>query len=128
VALGSQLLDALPLATLDPPAPVLAPMMVSGVTSVGAVLSRTPESLYQTVLGKSEAAGLSNLVTAAEAKPAEVARAVADALKAAAAHHALIATDDLANADARAALAASLAASLQLPADAVAAAVTATLT
>jgi hypothetical protein len=126
-ALGSQLLNALPLAALDPPALVLAPLMVSGVTSVGALLARTPESLYQTVLGKTEAADLSNLVTAAETKPAEVAGAVAVALKAAAAHHALLTTDDLANADARSALTASLTASLHLPADAVAAAVTAAL-
>jgi hypothetical protein len=127
VALGSQLLDAMPLATLDPPASVLAPMMVSGVTSVGAVLSRTPEALYENVLGKTKASDLSNLVTAAEAKPAEVAGAVAGAVKAAGAHGALVTTDDLANADARAALAASLAASLHLPADAVAAAVIAAL-
>jgi len=126
-ALASQLLNALPLVALNPPAPVLAPLMVSGVTNVGALLARTPESLYQNVLGKTEAADLSNLVTAAETKPAEVAGAVAVALKVAAAHHALVTTDDLANADARSALDASLTATLHLPADAVAAAVAAAL-
>jgi hypothetical protein len=127
VALGGQLIDALPLTTLNPPVAVLGPMMVSGVTSVGALLARTPESLYQTVLGKTGAADLSNLLTAAEAKPAEIAGSVAVALKAAAARHALITTDDVATADARTALAESLTASLHLPANAVAAAITAAL-
>ena len=127
VALGARLIDALPLATLSPPAAVLGPMMVSGVTSVGALLARTPEALYQTVLGKTEAAELSNLLTSAEAKPAEIAGAVAVALKAAASRHALISTDDLALTDAQAALVESLTASLHLPSDVVATALSAAL-
>jgi hypothetical protein len=126
-ALGTELINALPLATLNPLADVLGPMMVSGVTSVGAVLARTPDSLYETVLGRTAAADLSNLLTSAEAKPMEIADAVVAALKAAASHHALISSDDLATADARAALAEPLAASLHLPVDTVVAAITAAL-
>jgi len=126
-ALGVQLIDALPLATLNPPAAVLGPMTGSGITSVGALLARTPESLYQKVLGKTGAADLSNLLTSAEAKPAEIASAVAVALKAAASRHTLVSTDDLATTDALAALTESLTSSLHLSADAVAAAITAAL-
>jgi hypothetical protein len=102
-------------------------MMVSGVTTVGALLARTPEALYQTVLSKTEAAELSNLLTSAEAKPAEIAGAVAVAVKAAASRHALISTDDLALTDAQAALVESLTASLHLPSDVVATALSAAL-
>jgi hypothetical protein len=118
-ALGTQLINSIPLATLNPPSNVLAPLMVSGVTSVGALLARTPDSLYQNVLGRTAAAELSNLLRSAEDKPAEVAHAVAAALRAAASRRTLVSPADLGAAETRAALAEPLVASLRLPPDAV---------
>jgi hypothetical protein len=118
-ALGTQLINSLPLTALNPPSNVLAPLMVSGITSVGALLARTPDSLYENVLGRTAAAELSNLLTSAEAKPAEVAHAVAAALEAAASRHTLVSSADLATPEVQTALAEPLMASLHLPADTV---------
>ena len=126
--LGTELINAMPLTTLNPPAAVLAPLTAANITSVGALLAQTPDALYQNVLGKKEATDLSNLLTSAEAEPAQIAQAVSAAVKASASHRALVSTDDLATADAQAALAAPLAASLHLPAATVTAAITAAMT
>ena len=125
--LGTELINAMPLTTLNPPAAVLAPLTAGGIISVGALLAQTPDALYQNVLRNTEATDLSNLLTSAEAKPADIAHAVAAGLKTAASHHPLVSTDDLATADARAALADPLATSLHLPADTVSAAIAAAL-
>lgn len=126
-SLGANLIDVLPLTNLNPPANVLRPMTAAGIASIGALLARTPDSLYQTVLGRTQATELSNLLTGAEARPAEVARSVAEALTAVAARHTLVSPDDLASAEAQAALAEPLAEALHLPVATVTAAITRTL-
>jgi hypothetical protein len=118
-ALGNQLINKLPLTTLNPPSNIAGPLMVSGIISVGALLARTPDSLYQDVLGRAAAAELSNLLTSAEDKPAEVAHAVTAAIRAAASRHTLVSITDLAAPETRVALAEPLIASLHLPADTV---------
>jgi hypothetical protein len=118
-ALGNQLINKLPLTTLNPPSNIAGPLMVSGIISVGALLARTPDSLYQDVLGRAAAAELSNLLTSAEDKPAEVAHAVTAAIRAAASRHTLVSITDLAAPETRVALADPLIASLHLPADTV---------
>jgi hypothetical protein len=126
-ALGNELAKAMPLDELKPSPTVLGPLTVSGITSIGALLAHPPDQLYETVLGKSDAGGLSALVTSAEAKAGEVAKAVAEALKAAASEHQLVSTADLETAGARSALGRRLAAALHLRPAAATAAVTAAL-
>jgi hypothetical protein len=128
VALGTQLVDAIPVASLAPPESVLGPLMVSGVSNVGAVLARSPDSLFHDVLGGSEPAALSALVTSAEAKAVDVAQAVAKALKSVSQRRAVLSKGDLVGAEAQAALAQPLATALDLPADMVSAAVANALT
>jgi hypothetical protein len=126
--LGAGLIDALPVKALEPPAAVLAPLTVSGVASVGDVLRTAPDTLFQTVLDGNHADSLSNLVTKAEAKPAEIAQAVVKAIKAVGLKRSMISKKDLVGDDAQAALAAPLAQTLGLPTATVTAAIAAALT
>jgi len=90
---------------LSPAGAITRPLSAAGITTVGVVLQRTPQSLYVDVLGKTQAAAVSDLVQKAEAKVGRHRGVVVDALKRTASTRTLISTDDLSSPEARQALA-----------------------
>jgi hypothetical protein len=126
-SLAVGLTSAVPVSVLAPAAPIVAPLTTAGIKTVGDVLSRTPDSIYVSVLGKTQAPALSDLVTRAEATADTVAKNVVDALKQTAGARTLVSTDDLASADTRKAFVQALATQTKLPEGTVDASVTSAL-
>jgi len=126
-SLAAGLTRAVPVSAMTPAAPIVAPLTTAGIKTVGDVLSRTPDSIYVSVLGKTQAPAVSELVTRAEAKADEVAKNVVDALKQTGGAHTFVSTDDLASADTRKALVQALVTETKLPEATVDASVTAAL-
>ena len=126
-SLAAGLTRAVPVSAMTPAAPIVAPLTTAGIKTVGDVLSRTPDSIYVSVLGKTQAPAVSELVTRAEAKADEVAKNVVDALKQTGGAHTFVSTDDLASADTRKALVQALVTETKLPEATVNASVTAAL-
>jgi hypothetical protein len=109
------LTSAVPVSAIAPAGPIVAPLNTAGIKTVGDVLSRTPDSIYVNVLGKTQAPAVSELVTKAEAKAGEVAKNVVDALKQIGGARTLVSTDDLAAGETRKALVQALATATRLP-------------
>ncbi len=126
-SLAAGLTSAVPVSAMTPAQPIVAPLTTAGIKTVGDVLSRTPDAIYVSVLGKTQAPAVSELVTRAEATAETIAKNVVDALKQAAGARTLVSTDDLASADARKAFVQALATQTKLPEGTVEASVTAAL-
>jgi hypothetical protein len=94
---------------------------------VGAVLAQSPQTIYANVLGKTQAAAVSNLIQKAESKVTQVAGEVADAIKSTAAARSLITTDDLSTNAAQTALARPIAKALQTSQASILASISASL-
>ena len=112
---------------MSPAEPIVSPLTKAGIKTVGDILSRGPDAIYVSVLGKTQAPAVSDLATRAEAKVDDVASNVVDAMKKTAGSRALVSTDDLATADTRKALVQALVTSTKLPQATVDAAVTGAL-
>ena len=126
-SLAAGLTSAVPVSAMTPAQAIVAPLTTAGIKTVGDVLSRTPDAIYVSVLGKTQAPAVSELVTRAEATAETIAKNVVDALKQAAGARTLVSTDDLASADARKAFVQALATQTKLPEGTVEASVTAAL-
>lgn len=126
-SLTVRLTDSLPISSLAPAGAIVEPLTEAGLTNVGAILARSPQSIYTDVLGKTEAGAVSDLVQKAEAKVAHVAQTVADAIKTTAAARSLVSTDDLSTTAARTALARPIAETLRLIQSSVVASIGASL-
>ena len=126
-SLTVQLAATTPISSLAPAEAVVEPLTAAGITNAGAVLARSPQSIYTEVLGRTHAAAVSKLVQKAEANASEVARTVVDAIKSTATARSLESTDDLATTAAQTALARPIAHALHLTQTAVIAGIRASL-
>ncbi len=118
-SLTVQLAATTPISSLAPAEAVVEPLTAAGITNAGAVLARSPQSIYTEVLGRTHAAAVSKLLQKAEANASEVARTVVDAIKSTATARGLESTDDLTTTAAQTALARPIAHALHLTQTAV---------
>jgi hypothetical protein len=79
--LALALLNQVPLGQAQPNNPTSAPLMQAGITTVGAVLARSPEGLLQQVLQGNQAKELTALLGASENLALTVAKAVAETIQ-----------------------------------------------
>ncbi|HEY3857280.1 MAG TPA: hypothetical protein VGO67_23090 [Verrucomicrobiae bacterium] len=126
-SLTAQVVNNMPLSSLTPAAAIVPQLTTAGITTVGAVLAQSPQTIYANVLGKTQAAAVSNLIQKAESKVTQVAGEVADAIKSTAAARSLITTDDLSTNAAQTALARPIAKALQTSQASILASISASL-